>query len=216
MKVETLSIGLPRVLQREPREVISGIDKSPVTKRVAVDADGLRGDGQADRSVHGDQDKAVYGYAAEHYAYWQAQLGRDLRTAQFGENLTVSGLLESDVVLGSRYRVGSAELIATQPRLPCSKLGIFMGDSNFPNRFLQSGLLGIYFRVVRAGDIGAGDRFELLDKPIEAMTVATLWQLVFVDKHPPERASWALEHLHYLDDGWRRRLRAIQKDHRTL
>lgn len=209
MHVQTLSVGLPRVLRSTPREVISGIDKTPVQQRVSVTAAGIAGDGQADLSVHGDENKAVYAYAAEHYDYWQEQLGRELRSAQFGENLTVSGLLEDNVRLGSIYRVGSAKLQVAQPRLPCSKLGIFIGDARFPNRFLMSGRLGVYFRVAAAGDFGPGDKFNLVSQADHEMTITKLWRLVFVEKGPASSLEWALGNLPHIDEGWRRRLRQL-------
>ena len=211
MHVETLSIGLPSLLQSAPREVMSGIAKDATVERLAVTSSGFAGDGQVERHVHGGEDKAVYAYPGEHYTHWQQVLGRTLRTAQFGENLTTRGLLESDIVLGARYRVGSAELVATQPRLPCYKLGIYMGDDKFPNRFLASGRLGTYFAVSRPGEIAAGDRIECLASPAEGMTVTALWQLLFVDQGPSERVEWALANLADIDDGWQRRLRKLLK-----
>lgn len=209
MKIQTLSVGMPSVLQTSPRKVISGIDKASVSQRLTVSSEGIAGDGQADTNAHGGVDKAVYAYAAEHYDYWREILGHDLRAAQFGENLTVSGLLEDTIRLGSTYRVGSAELQVAQPRLPCSKLGIFIGDPEFPNRLLMSGRLGIYFRVTTPGELGPGDGFDLVKEANHEMTVAALWRLIFVDKGPASELEWAQANLPHIDEGWQRRIRQL-------
>ena len=155
--VESLNVGEPRPVQVGDHTVWTAIWKSPVEGRVPVRGVNLRGDDQADRSVHGGPDKAVYAYAAEETEWWEAELGEDLGTAPFGENLTVRGLPVSGAVIGERWELGSALLEVAQPRLPCFKLGLRMGDPRFPKRFAAAGRPGAYLRVVREGDIGAGD-----------------------------------------------------------
>ena len=206
--IRELAIGLPKTIQHDGAPVTTGIFKKPVSGRVAVGFDGIAGDGQADLSVHGGRDKAVYVYPEVHYATWSRELGTDgLEPAQFGENLTVSELSEQTVTLGDTYRFGSVVAVVAQPRLPCFKLGIRMNDDNFPARFLQSGRLGFYLRVEEEGETGLGDIFELLDRPAHGITIHRLWHLVFRDAADAETANKYLELLPYLDKGWKRRLR---------
>ena len=169
----------------------------------------LEGDRQADLSVHGGRDKAIYVYPQEHYASWARELGvADLEPAQFGENLTVAGGIESAVIVGDVYGIGSATVEVAQPRIPCFKLGIRMQDKTFPNRFLASGRLGFYLRVREGGRLGRGDEFELIDRPSHGISVQDLWRAVIRD---PDAgiAARALELLPRLDAGWKRRLREV-------
>jgi MOSC domain-containing protein YiiM len=159
MRIVSVNVGMPAPLRRaDGAEVSSGIVKAAVAGRVRVGRTNLAGDGQADLSVHGGPDKAVYAYPHEHYARWAAELGRDdLVPGIFGENLTVEGLAEDDVLIGDRFRAGTALLEVSQPRMPCFKLGIRMGDPRFLKPFLQSGRTGFYLRVLEEGDVAAGD-----------------------------------------------------------
>ena len=143
------------------RTVRTSIFKTPVDRRLRVTTLNLEGDQQSDLSVHGGVDKAVYAYPSEHYAYWRQELPQmDLPWGVFGENLTTEGLLEEDVRIGDRLRVGSAEFVVTQPRMPCYKLGIRFGRPDIVKRFLQSGRTGFYLAVTREGEVGAGDAIE--------------------------------------------------------
>ena len=159
MVIRSVNVGRPRPLDvGGGRTVLSGIVKSPVAGRVAVGTTNLEGDGQADLSVHGGVDKAVYAYPFEHYAYWRDTLGRaDLEPGHFGENLTTEGLLEDDVRVGDVLRVGSALLEVSQPRVPCFKLAARMDDPTFARPFLASGRVGFYVRVLETGALAAGD-----------------------------------------------------------
>src|SRR4051812_11125134 len=170
--VESVNVGRPRSVEVDGRAVLTAIWKSPVDGRVALRGVNLRGDDQADRTVHGGPDKAVYAYAAEDTEAWEADLGRALGPGTFGENLTVRGLEVSEAVIGERWSVGSALLEVAQPRLPCFKLGIKMGDPRFLKRFAQAGRPGAYLRIVREGDIGAGDRIEVVSRPEHGVTSA--------------------------------------------
>src|SRR3954469_11361034 len=134
MTVESVNVGVPRRVPVNGHSVLTAIYKDPVEGRVALRGVNLEGDDQADRRVHGGPDKAVYAYAAEDSEWWEAELGRPLGPAPFGENLTVRGLAVSDAVIGERWGVGSALLEVAQPRLPCFKLGLRMGDRLFPKR----------------------------------------------------------------------------------
>ena len=208
-RIEQLAVGRPTVVSHNGKEVSTAIFKSPVAGRAAVSLTNIDGDRQADLAVHGGRDKAVYVYPATHYATWARELGvASLEPAQFGENLTVGGLDETTVTIGSRYRFGSTVAVVAQPRLPCFKLGIRMGDDRFPRRFLASGRLGFYLRVEQEGDVGAGDAFELIEQPTHDISVRRLWQIAF-DGGTPVEARQALELLPHLDDGWIRRLRKL-------
>lgn len=212
MKITELSVGLPRPVEYRGKMLNSGIFKTPVAGPVKLSFDNLDGDRQADLTVHGGRDKAVYVYPQKHYAYWAEQAGVEkLESSQFGENLTVSGMTEQDIVIGARYRLGSAIVVVTQPRLPCFKLGIRVGDNRFPAKFLASGKLGFYLRVEEEGVVQADDAFHLIDLPDHGMTVHDLWSLVFRDTGNKRAAQSALQRLPHIDAGWIRRLRAIQK-----
>lgn len=207
-KIETLCIGRPVKVLHDGKEVLTGIFKSPVDGPVQVTKTGIIGDGQADPSVHGGRDKAVYVYPHALYKTWAEELGREsLPPAQFGENLTVSGVADESVCVGDRYRYGSVVATVTQPRLPCFKLGIRMQDDEFPARFLHSGRMGFYMRVEEEGETAAGDAFELVERAEHGISVLNVWEAVYGKDRKAENAARCLELLPHLDAGWRRRLR---------
>jgi len=206
--IQRISIGQPRAVMHDGREVETGIYKSPVEGPVRVTETGIVGDGQADLTVHGGRDKAVYAYPLKHYPTWAAELGvTELEDSQFGENFAVTEIDEDGVCVGDRFRFGSVVAVVAQPRLPCFKLGIRMGDPGFPPRFLQSGRLGIYLRIETEGETQAGDSFELVDRAGHGITVTGLWRCVFGKDVDRELARQCLEVMPHLDEGWRRRLR---------
>jgi MOSC domain-containing protein YiiM len=170
--VEAVNVGAPRPVDLDGHTVWTAIWKHPVEGRVPLRGVNLRGDDQADRSVHGGPDKAVYAYGAEDTEWWEAELGRSLGPGAFGENLTVRGIPVSEAVIGERWAVGSTLLEVAQPRLPCFKLGLRMGDPRFLKRFAAAGRPGAYLRVIREGDIGAGDAIEVLSRPAHGVTSA--------------------------------------------
>lgn len=172
--VVSVNVGAIRTVEWHGRQVDTGIFKTPVDGRVAVRGVNLDGDDQSDRRVHGGPDKAVYAYAAEDYEWWSAELGRVLGPGTFGENLTVTGLDLSSSVIGTRWRVGSTVLQVAQPRLPCFKLGIRMGDASFVEEFEIAGRFGVYLRIVEEGDVGAGDVVEVQGAPRDGITVREL------------------------------------------
>jgi MOSC domain-containing protein YiiM len=173
-----VAVGIPRQVEVPGGTVLTSIFKEPVASRVAVRAHNIEGDRQADLSVHGGPHKAIYAYPAEHYAYWRAQLpDHVLVPGNFGENLTTDGLLEEAVRIGDRYRVGSAVLQVTQPRMPCYKLGIRFGMTDMVRRFWLSGRPGIYFSIAEEGDLGAGDVIETVWENAEGITVADVVEL---------------------------------------
>lgn len=161
MRILSVNVGLPAPLSHGGRTVVSGIVKAPAPGRVPLGPAGLAGDGQADLTVHGGPDKAVYAYPVEHYAHWEVELLRDdLAPGRFGENLTVEGLTEDDLAIGDVLRADDALLEVSQPRVPCAKLGMRMGDPGFLRPFLRSGRVGFYLRVLEPGSLGAGDRLR--------------------------------------------------------
>ena len=160
MRVMSVNVGMPREVDRRGMKILTGIFKEPVASRLAVRRLNIEGDGQADLTVHGGPDKAVYAYPSEHYGPWREQLGRELAPGMFGENLTTEGLLEDAVHIGDEFRVGTARLVVTQPRLPCFKLGIRFGDPGIVKSFVRAGKPGIYFSVLEEGEVAAGDPIE--------------------------------------------------------
>ncbi len=150
MRVVSLNVGLPREIEWRGQSVRTSIFKTPIDRRLRVTTLNLEGDEQSDLSVHGGVDKAVYAYPFEHYGFWRRELPEvDFPWGAFGENLTIEGLLEEDVRIGDLLRVGSAEFVVTQPRMPCFKLGIRFGRPDMVKRFLRSGRTGFYFAVLR-------------------------------------------------------------------
>ena len=181
MKIISVNVGRPRLVEWRGHTIKTSIWKSPVEGRVRVGRENLEGDQQSDLSVHGGEDKAVYAYPSEHYAYWRTELpDMQLPWGAFGENLTTEGLLEQNVMLGDRLRAGTAEFVVTQPRLPCFKLGIRFGSERMIVRFLRSGRSGFYLAVLREGDIGAGDAVEIVAHDPQALSIADVFAERFV------------------------------------
>jgi MOSC domain-containing protein YiiM len=178
MKLISVNVGLPREVPWHDTRVTTGIFKQPVPGRVALRKLNLDGDRQADLRVHGGEYKAVYCCPVEHYAYWKKELpGRDLPFGVFGENFTTQGLLEDSVHLGDRFAVGSAEVVATQPRLPCYKLGIRFQSDEMVKRFLAAARTGFYLAVTREGEVGAGDEIKPLSRDASAVPVSEITRL---------------------------------------
>jgi MOSC domain-containing protein YiiM len=174
-RVLSVNVALGRAVPWKGRSVRTGIYKEPVARRVCVRPNGLDGDEQADREVHGGPFKAAYIYPSEHYAFWQGEFPDiPISWGTFGENLTVSGLSESRVHVGDAFRIGSAILAATKPRFPCYKLGIKFGREDIIDRFLRSGRTGFYVRVLEEGELGAGDLIEVLGGGEGQPTIAEL------------------------------------------
>ena len=184
MQVISVNVGQPREVVWKGRTVVTGIFKEAVTGRVAVRRLNLEGDRQADLTVHGGPDKAIYAYPAEYYPFWKEQFPEmELPWGMFGENLTVSGLQEEIVHIGDRFQVGTAHLMVTQPRLPCYKLGLKFGRDDILKRFLQSRLTGFYFAVLKEGEVAAGDPISLLHRDEHQVKVADITRLYRQDKH---------------------------------
>ena len=178
MKLLSVNVGLPRELEWKGKVVRTSIFKTPVMGRVRVAKLNVDGDQQSGLTVHGGIDKAVYAYPSEHYPFWRSEFpDMDLPWGVFGENFTTIGLLEKTVYIGDRLRVGSAEFVVTQPRMPCFKLGIRFNRSDMVKRFLQSGRTGFYFAVVKEGQVAAGDSIELFEANEHKISVADVVNL---------------------------------------
>jgi MOSC domain-containing protein YiiM len=184
MKLISINVGLPRIVTVNGDPVSTGIFKEPVAGRVMLRTLNLDGDRQADLSVHGGPSKAVYVYPSEHYDYWKRELpGMKLSWGMFGENFTSAGLFESDVNIGDRFSVGSAAVMATEPRMPCYKLGIKFGRADMVKKFLASERTGFYFAVLQEGEVGAGDPIELIETTEHSVRVSDITRLYTRDKH---------------------------------
>ncbi len=178
MQVVSVNVGLPREVEWKEITVSTGIFKQPVAGAVAVRKDNLAGDQQADLTVHGGPNKAVYGYASEHYPYWRAQLPEmELAWGVFGENLTTQGVSEDSLHIGDTVRVGSAVLMVVQPRMPCYKLQIRFRRDDIIQRFLASGRSGYYFSIVQEGEVSAGAEMEILKRDENLVSVADVNRL---------------------------------------
>jgi len=187
MKIVSLNVGLPREVMWHGQAVTTGIFKEPVAGRVALRKLDLDGDGQADLTVHGGEYKAVYCYPVAHYEYWKKELpGRKLPMGMFGENFTTDGLSEESAHLGDRFAVGSAEVVVTQPRLPCYKLGLKFQSDDMVRRFLASGRSGFYLAVTREGDVGAGDEIKVISRDENAVPVSEVTRLYIAKRYDGE------------------------------
>ena len=178
MKLVALNVGLPREVMWHGRSVLTGIFKQPVKGRLALRKLNLDNDRQADLSVHGGQYKAVYCYPITHYDYWKKELpGVDLPMGVFGENFTIEEGLEDSVHLGDQFSVGSAQVVVTQPRMPCYKLGVRFQADDMVKRFLASGRTGFYLAVIREGKVGAGDEIKAIAQDENAVPVSAITRL---------------------------------------
>ena len=183
-KIISVNVGLPRDVVWHGRDVTTGIFKESVEGRVFLRKLDLDGDRQADLTVHGGEYKAIYCYPLEHYAYWKKELpGYDLKMGNFGENFTTEGLLEDAVYLGDRFSIGSAEVVVTQPRLPCYKLGIRFQSDAMVKRFLASKRSGFYFAVAREGEVGAGDEMKEVSRDPHRVSISEINRLYFAHKY---------------------------------
>src|SRR5215467_3823395 len=206
MKVISVNVGLPREVVWKGLAVQTAIFKEPVAGTVAIRKLNLAGDQQADLTVHGGSEKAVYAYPVEHYEYWRKQLPNvSLSWGAFGENLTTMGLSEDMLSIGDVLRVGSAVLQVTQPRMPCYKLEIRFKRKDMIKRFLVSGRSGFYFSVVEPGDVGAESAVETLHRDINKVTVTDILRLYPGHTRDPELLRRATN-VSSLPENWRAQL----------
>ena len=212
MKLISLNVSLPRLVEHNGEPVATGIFKDPVPGNVMLRTLNLDGDRQADLSVHGGRSKAVYAYPSEHYEFWKEELpemnlhASSLPWGMFGENFTTAGLSENSVNVGDRLRVGKAELMVTEPRLPCYKLGIRFGRSDIIKRFLKSRRTGFYLAVVKEGTVGAGDEIELISRDPNNVSIADITRVYAFEKDDLDTLRRAAK-LEALSEGWRERFR---------
>jgi MOSC domain-containing protein YiiM len=180
MKIISVNVGTPKEIARSgSKKILSAIAKTPIEGPVFVRKLNLEGDRQADLSVHGGVNKAVYGYPSEHYAYWEKKFpDRKLAWGYFGENLTTEGLLEKDVHVGDQFDIGSVRLEATQPRFPCYKLGIRFADDSMLKWFLDSEKSGFYFKVLKEGKVDTGDAIKRVRSCSNGETITSIVRAV--------------------------------------
>ena len=202
MKLISINVGQPREVMWQGKKVTTGIFKEPISGPTRLRPLNLEGDRQADLTVHGGADKAVYVYPAEHYDYWWGELpDMQLPWGMFGENFTTEGLLEDQVNIGDRFRIGTAELMVTQPRLPCYKLGLKFGRVDMVKRFLTSRRTGFYLAVLQEGDVKAGDAIELVSRDENNVTVADIVRLYAFQKDDVA-TLWRAMQVEALPAGW--------------
>jgi len=208
MHIVSVNVGRPREVERNGQSVLTSIWKEPVKGSVRVRTLNLDGDAQSDLRVHGGTEKAVYAYPSEHYDFWRRELEIDsLPWGAFGENLTTAGVTESGIGIGDRIRIGSAELMVTQPRLPCFKLGIRFDRDDMIKRFMRSGRSGFYLAVVLEGGLAAGDRVEIVSRDAHGVTVA---DVVATEggESPDQRLLERVIAVPALPESWKRHIRS--------
>ena len=205
MKILSVNVGLPRKVLFNGQIVTTAIFKDPVKGPIMLRKLNLDGDKQADLTVHGGMDKAVYSYPAEHYDYWRKQFpNMDLIWGMFGENLTTEGLLEDAVNVGDQFQIGSAKLIATQPRMPCYKLGVRFGRMDVIRRFMVSRRPGIYFKVLKEGEVETGDKIKIIRRDKNNVTVKDIVRLYIArDNIDNIETMKRVTKIRDLPEGWR-------------
>lgn len=203
MKIISLNVGRPQLVLRNDEPVSTGIFKSPVEGRVMMRTLNLDGDRQADLTVHGGPEKAVYVYPSEHYEHWKQQFPEmELPWGMFGENLTVTGLSETEVHIGDKFQIGDAQVMVTQPRMPCYKLGIRFGRTDIIKKFLVSERTGFYLSVLKEGEVGVGDEIVSLEKNESSVRVVEVTRLYSSEKANKELIRKALA-TEALTEDWR-------------
>jgi MOSC domain-containing protein YiiM len=204
MKVLSVNVGLPRKVLFNGQIVTTAIFKDPVKGPIMLRRLNLDGDKQADLTVHGGVDKAVYSYPAEHYDYWRKQFpNMELVWGMFGENFTTEGLIEDSVNIGDQFQIGSAKLVATQPRMPCYKLGVRFGRMEVIRQFMASGRPGIYFKVLEEGEVEAGNKIRIIRKDKNNVTVKDIVCLYINRDHIDIETMRRATKIRALPEGWR-------------
>jgi len=202
MSIASIAVGGPRTISWNGKEVVTSIFKTPVPGPVRARRHNLEGDRQSDLKVHGGEFKAVYAYAAEHYDWWRARLGRDLEPANFGENLTIRELDESGLCIGDVVRIGDAELEAAAPRIPCFKLGIRFGDPRMVKAFADSRRWGIYFRVAEEGQLAVDDTVTIVHRDPVRVPIPEIARVFLFDRDDAATMRRLAAH-ERLDPSWR-------------
>jgi MOSC domain-containing protein YiiM len=203
VKLLSVNASLPKEVPYRGKTITTGIFKEPLPGRVMLRQLNLDGDGQADLKGHGGIYKAAYVFSSEYYAHWEQELGRsDFSFGQFGENFTLEGMTDEEVCVGDRFRIGGALVEVTQPRVPCFKLALRMEEPAFLKPFMAHARVGFYLRVLKEGEVGAGDTFEQVRSDPEEMSVREMFNLLYNDKEKMEGAQKALR-IGTLSPGWR-------------
>ena len=202
-KILSVNVSLPKEIDFEGQKVITGIFKDPIEGRVKLRTLNLDGDKQADLTVHGGPDKAVYAYPIEHYEFWRnVYPNMEMPNGMFGENFTTEGLMEAEVNVGDVFKIGSSEVIATQPRMPCYKLGVKFGRMDVLKKFLGSGYSGIYFKVLEEGEVGAGDSIMKIKEDSNRVGIIDIVRLYSSDRQNIKMMRRAVR-VKALPEGWK-------------
>jgi MOSC domain-containing protein YiiM len=183
----SVNVGTAREFRYGGRTAKSAIWKTPAVGRVAARGVNLAGDEQADRQAHGGPDKAVYAYAVEDARWWERQIGRPFVCGEFGENLTTEGIDVNGALIGERWKIGTAILEVSEPRVPCWRLGVRMNDNHFPRRFTEAMRPGSYLRIVAEGEVAAGDEIRIIERPETDLTVRDVFRIYTRDRNEAER-----------------------------
>jgi MOSC domain-containing protein YiiM len=215
-KILSVNVSLPKEVDFEGQKVTTGIFKEPIEGRVMLRTLNLDGDKQADLTVHGGPDKAVYAYPIEHYEFWHKVYSKmEMPNGMFGENLTTEGLMEAGVNVGDVFKIGSSKVIATQPRMPCYKLGVKFRRMDVLKKFLASGRSGIYFKVLEEGEVGAGDLILKIKKDTNRVGISDIVRLYASDKEDIRTMRRAVN-VETLPDGWKdyfyEQIRRVEKN----
>jgi len=198
-KILSVNVGGVRRFDYDGRQAQSAIWKFPITGRAMARGINLDGDDQADREAHGGPDKAVYAYAVEDQRWWENEIGRPLAYGELGENLTTEGIDVTNALVGERWEVGNALLEVSEPRIPCWRLGVRMGDKHFPRLFTKAGRPGAYLRIIAEGDIGAGDQIRVTSRPDHTLSIADVFRIFARDRREAAR----LLSVPQMSDAWK-------------
>jgi MOSC domain-containing protein YiiM len=202
-KILSVNVSFPKEVDFEGQKVTTGIFKEPIEGRVELRTLNLDGDKQADLTVHGGPDKAVYAYPTEHYEFWRKVYPNiEMPNGMFGENFTTEGLMEAEVNVGDVFKIGSSKVIATQPRMPCYKLGVKFGRMDVLKKFLASGRSGIYFKVLEEGEVGTGDSIIQIKKDTNRVGISDIVRLYASDREDIKTMRHAVK-VEALPEGWR-------------
>ena len=202
-KILSINVSLPKEIDFEGQKVTTGIFKEPIEGRIMLRTLNLDGDKQADLTVHGGPDKAVYAYPIEHYEFWRKVYpDMEMPNGMFGENFTIEGLIEIDVNVGDIFRIGSSKVVATQPRMPCYKLGVKFGRMDVLKKFLASGRSGIYFKVLKEGEVGAGDLIVRIKNDTNRIGIGDIVRLYASDREDIKTMRRDVK-VEALPEGWK-------------
>ena len=202
-KILSVNVSIPKEVEFEGQKVTTGIFKEPVEGRIKLRSFNLDGDKQADLTVHGGPDKAAYAYPIEHYQFWRGVYPNiEMPNGMFGENFTIQGLMENEVRVGDCFEMGSSKVIATQPRMPCYKLGIKFKRMDILGKFLASGRTGIYFKVLEEGEVGAGDSIIKVEKDPNGVLISDIARMYTRDREDIDTMRRAVK-VEALPEGWR-------------